>query len=266
MMSHGPSCPLCGGAIDGKTKRCAGCGMPYGDNASRIRKPQDENARYVKDQYGRQVHERIRKDASSFQKTNARKESSPPGKKAARKAPSLLVAAVWIFAVLSFTANFFFSSRDHAPEPTQRNIPAMPASSKIYGGEIGTTFSTAFFDFTVDKAGTDTEGLDKIPVADDKKLVAVYMAVTNTFPEEIVMYDGDFLLKTENSETYPLPLQEDPELILQFDSIYYLKPGEKEVGILIYEVPKDTHTGVLSYTEIFEDNHTGSTFEVKFDY
>lgn len=141
-------------------------------------------------------------------------------------------------------------------------------------GGIGDTMRTYFFDYTVDSAMTYSryEGYVPTPGYD---LLLVEITVTNTFPEDITMFDWDFMvlfddiLDGEEVYDYPITSYEEVEIpdaardtLLPME--YDLNQNEKRTGFLLFEVPAGETQFTISYIEYFDDDTTGDAFYVDF--
>lgn len=141
-------------------------------------------------------------------------------------------------------------------------------------GSMGDTMRTYFFDFTVDSAYTRSKYEGYIPTP-GYDLLVVEVTIKNTLPETLPMYDWDFIvlyddtMSDEQVYDYPITSYEDveiPQTALRtlLPSEFSLETGKNRTGLLLFEVPAGDTSFILSYTEFFEDDSTGDTFDVAF--
>ncbi len=139
-------------------------------------------------------------------------------------------------------------------------------------GGMGDTMRTYFFDYTVDSAYTRSKYEGYIPTP-GYDLLVVEVTIKNTLPEALPMYDWDFIVLYDDTiggeqvYDYPITSYEDveiPQTALQtlLPSEFSLDAGESRTGLLLFEVPAGDTSFILSYTEFFEDESTGDTFDV----
>lgn len=139
-------------------------------------------------------------------------------------------------------------------------------------GSMEDIMRTYFFDYTVGSAYTSSKYEGYIPTPGYDLLVAE-ITVINTLPEELLMFDWDFVvlypdtMSDEQVYDYPITSYEDveiPDTALEtlLPSEYTLKTGESRTGLLLFEVPAGDTEFIISYTESFDDDTTGDTFDV----
>ncbi len=133
-------------------------------------------------------------------------------------------------------------------------------------GKIKETQHTAFFDLTVEKIEyKDTcQFKDSLYEAEDGK---VYMYVTlklkNTYARNLSMSVTDFPLFSDADKDNLIygfgksDISQDEMM----DTVFSLKQGEEVTKSVVYVVSKDDFYR-LKYTEYYEDDFIGNTFEI----
>lgn len=139
-------------------------------------------------------------------------------------------------------------------------------------GSMGDTMRTYFFDYTLNSAYTCSKYEGYIPTP-GYDLLVVEIAIKNTHTESLPMFDWDFIIlysdftSEEQIYDYPITSYDDviiPEATRQtlLPSEYNLEKEESRTGLLLFEVPAGDTEFTFSYTESFEDDSIGDTFDV----
>ena len=118
-------------------------------------------------------------------------------------------------------------------------------------GDIGRTFSTMFFDYTVVSAGSPAE-YDGYTAQDGNKLLVVRVRVKNDFGSTLPMYDTDFPLfwgNDDNEYSWAVDAFNDDMMPLEWE----LEDGEEATWDMLFEVPADRMDFSLSYLEEYTD-------------
>lgn len=141
-------------------------------------------------------------------------------------------------------------------------------------GALGDTMRTRFFDYKVNSAYLCDEFEGYTP-ADGSELLVAEVTLTNTFGDDIEMYDTDFQAQwgaDDDEDAFSLPITCGPEGEYldpvhedQLPAVYTLADKESTTGLLVYEVPAGNSSFSISYLEYFDDDTTGDTFFVFFD-
>lgn len=127
--------------------------------------------------------------------------------------------------------------------------------TKQYKGNIGSTFSTEWFDFTViDAYFTKDEIGGKAP-SEGNVFVVVEMDIKNSFPESVGMWTYDFQLQWNDDapDAFSYPIEEDGLMDEQFPSEYTLKVNESRHGFYIYQAPEGFEDFSISFLERLDD-------------
>ena len=134
-------------------------------------------------------------------------------------------------------------------------------------GEIGTTFRTAFFEYSVDSVAYPSEYEGYTPAA-GMQLLDVVITIKNTFGEELPMYNSDFQIQWHDlgngEEDYGFCIEMDSSSTIM-PSEYGLAKGDSCTYHIIYEVPAEAKEFSVSYLEFFSDNSEGDVFFTYFE-
>ena len=144
---------------------------------------------------------------------------------------------------------------------TNTNTSTESSEGKTYTGTIGKTMSNVFFDFVVQSVIVS----DEFTIAEGNMMLDVTVKITNTFGDELPMFNGDFYL------TYG-PGEDDytfgsiPEELYDTDmpESYQLPAGETVTYHMFFEVPADATDFSFIYIEYFADDTYGDTYMVNF--
>lgn len=120
-------------------------------------------------------------------------------------------------------------------------------------GDIGRTFSTMFFDYTVLSAESPAEYYG-YTAEDGSKLVVVRVSVKNDFGSTLPMYDTDFILFWGNGSgegTYAVDAFNDKMMPLEWE----LADGKEATWDMLFEVPAGKMDFSLSYLEEYTDRN-----------
>jgi hypothetical protein len=126
-------------------------------------------------------------------------------------------------------------------------------------GEVGKTYATQWFEFTVQSISEVSEYAGYTP-EDGYTLYDVLITETGTFDEASPMGTFDFYMDASSFEDYIYPL--DPmngEMMpLEFD----LEPDQTVEYHMVYEVPSGASGVNLMYTEVDAEENEGVTFNI----
>lgn len=133
-------------------------------------------------------------------------------------------------------------------------------------GDIGHTFSTMFFDYTVNSAESPAE-YDGYTPADGNRLIVVNVSVKNDFGSTLPMYDTDFPLFWGDGGTdysWAVDAFNDKMMPLEWE----LADKKTATYDMLFEVPEDKTEFSLSYLEEYTDRNgndqTGEWYDAKF--
>lgn len=131
-------------------------------------------------------------------------------------------------------------------------------------GEVGTTFRTYFFDFSVDSCAFPSE-YEGYTASEGMQLLDVVITVKNTFSEQLPMFNSDFQIQWHdlgNGEydfDYGIEMDDSSTVM---PSSYSLAKGDSCTYHVVYEVPAEAKEFSVSYQELFADETMGDVFFV----
>ena len=139
-------------------------------------------------------------------------------------------------------------------------------------GSIGDTMSTAWFTFKINSAKLADDYKGTVQADDGMKLAVVNVTLTNTFEEDIPMYDSDFQIQWgEGEDDYDFPVTlEEPSLWTEgmLEESYELPVKKSVTGDLVFAVPEGIHDFLLAFMEYYdtedEDSEEGDVFFIGF--
>lgn len=169
-----------------------------------------------------------------------------------------LTAALLTLALL-FTAGCSGSGK---PNKETGNIIARHSAEEegVYYGELGDMMRNEFFDFIVEDVElTDTFG--GYTAKEGMRLLCVTVKETNTFDDALPMFDTDFVLTWETTESliYPLVNLNDKDVMPEE---FELAKGKSVTYKLVFEVPSEESEFLFIYLEEFDTEETGDFFVV----
>jgi hypothetical protein len=127
-------------------------------------------------------------------------------------------------------------------------------------GEVGITYGTEWFEFTVHSIDEVAEYAGYAP-EDGYLLYDVLITEKNTYDAPIPMGTPDFYMDAESFDgytVYPLDPMSDEMMPLEFE----LAEDESAEYHMVYEVPEDAAGLKLVYVEVGEDDYEGVTFNI----
>ncbi len=135
-------------------------------------------------------------------------------------------------------------------------------STQYFYAYIGDKMSNVFFDFTVDEVWVS----DRYAVAEGNLLLDVTVTLTNTYGDDLLMFNGDFFLSYgDGDEDYCFGLL--PEGDNNPDNMpesWTLKKGNTITYHMYYEIPEDSTDFYFVYVEYFENDTFGDYYCVQF--
>ncbi|MDR1245472.1 MAG: hypothetical protein LBK57_00385 [Clostridiales Family XIII bacterium] len=151
---------------------------------------------------------------------------------------------------------------------TARNVALNAAESVVQmlsgkvTGEIGTTYATQWFKFTIISIEEMSE-YEGYAAEEGYTLYDVLITETGTFEEASPMGTFDFYMDAPSFEDFVFPLDpiSDEMMPLEFD----LGPRETVEYHMVYEVPMDSVGLKIMFTEVDEDENEGVTFNIPID-
>lgn len=152
-----------------------------------------------------------------------------------------------------------------------KNGSRIADDGRSYGGlikgEMGDKIETAFFDITLEDATKyDTYQFDDglYQAEDGKTYLVVTLTIENTYDEDIPMSITDFTLDYEGNKSKDIisgygkaDLNQDSFM----DNLFTLKKGESVTKSILFTV-KNKKQYTLKYTEFYEDEFKGDSFEI----
>jgi hypothetical protein len=126
-------------------------------------------------------------------------------------------------------------------------------------GEIGATYATQWFRFTIESINETSEYAGYL-AEEGYTLYDVLITETGTFEEASPMGTFDFYMDAPSFDDYVYPLDpiSDEMMPLEFD----LGPRETVEYHMVYEVPMDSVGLKIMFTEVDEDENEGVTFNI----
>lgn len=153
-----------------------------------------------------------------------------------------------------------------------KNGSLMSDDGRSYGGliqaDMRDTVSTAFFDVTVDDAVKyDTfQFSDGLYQAEEgKTYLLVTLTIKNTYAENLSMSITDFVLNYEgNKSTEIITGYGKTEMNKEeyMENLFTLKQDESVTKTILFTVA-DMEQYTLNYTEYYEDQFEGNTFQIE---
>ncbi len=155
-----------------------------------------------------------------------------------------------------------------------KNGSRISDDGRSYGGiikaEVGDKIETAFFDVTVENAVKyDTYQFDDglYQAEEGKTYLVVTLTIKNTYDEDIPMSITDFILDYEGNKSKEIitgygkvDLNQDNFM----DNLFTLKQDESVTKSILFTV-QDMKQYTLNYTEFYEDEFKGDSFEIAFE-
>ncbi len=133
-------------------------------------------------------------------------------------------------------------------------------------GDIGRTFSTMFFDYTVESAESPAEYDGHTP-ASGNKLVVLSVTVKNDFGSTLPMYDTDFQLQwgdADDDYAWAVDAFNDKMMPLEWE----LEDKKSVTYDMLFEAPADATEFSLVYLEEYTDSSgnekTGDLYKANF--
>lgn len=135
-------------------------------------------------------------------------------------------------------------------------------------GLIGTTMTTAFFDFTIDHVFTSDQ-LGNSKPSDGKEFLVARFDIRNNTDQTIDMCSMDFQVQwgDETEEAFAVPVSISDVSIGSYllPSEYTLTPNEEKIGYYVFEVPDGSVNMNISYLEQYTDGTQGNVYFVFFE-
>jgi len=126
-------------------------------------------------------------------------------------------------------------------------------------GEIGKTYSTQWFEFTV-KSIEKMDSYAGYEPENGFELYAVLLSEKSTFSKEIPMGTFDFYMDEDSFEEYIFPMDPLDNTMMPLE--FKLNKGDAVEYYMIYEIPAGTEGLMLCYTEINENEDEGVLFTI----
>jgi hypothetical protein len=126
-------------------------------------------------------------------------------------------------------------------------------------GQIGKTYSTQWFEFTIHSINKVDSYAGYEP-ASGYQLYDVLITEKNIFDESIPMGTPDFYMDDPDFEEYIWGI--DPLDNTMMPEEFYLEPGETAQYHIIFEIPQEVTKLALMYTEFDVNDNEGATFTI----
>lgn len=126
-------------------------------------------------------------------------------------------------------------------------------------GEVGKTYSTQWFTFTVKSIEKVSSYAGYTPAADNE-LIDVLITETCTFDQAIPMGTWDFKVDHDTFEEWYWPMDPINDTMMPVD--FELRPNETVEYHMVYEVPAGYTDLKLLFTEFDEMDNEGATFTI----
>lgn len=126
-------------------------------------------------------------------------------------------------------------------------------------GEVGKTYATQWFEFTI-KSAAKVDSYAGYTAVEGYELVDVVVVETNTFDDSIPMGLVDFYMDEETFVDYCYPL--DPIDDTMMPDMFELAPGDTAEYHMVFEVPEGYSKMNLIYIEYAEGDVEGATFTI----
>lgn len=134
-------------------------------------------------------------------------------------------------------------------------------------GEIGTTFRTYFFDYSVDSVSYPSEYEGYTP-EEGMQLLDAVITIKNTFGDDLPMFNSDFQIQWydlgNGQDDFGYGIEMDDSSTVM-PSSYTLANGDTCNYHVIFEVPADAKEFSISFMEFFSDNTEGDIFVTFFN-
>ena len=130
-------------------------------------------------------------------------------------------------------------------------------------GNIGDTFRSYWFDFSVDSIkGVDE--YDGYTAAEGNRIVEVAITIKSTVSYEIPIYSNDFYIVWPEGWVDPI----DAEVHGVYDEVDSLGAKEKKTYLWYFEIPEDNEQFLVAFDEVFatdvEADKYGDEFSIYF--
>ena len=150
-----------------------------------------------------------------------------------------------------------------SPSPSGTTVNKVVTAEDGYAeGDIGTTFRTAFFEYSVDSVEFPSEYEGYTP-DEGYQFLDVVITIKNTFGEELPMFNSDFQIQWHDlgngPDDYDWGLEMDDSSTIM-PSEYGLAKGDSCTYHILYEVPAEAKEFSVSYLELFADDTEGDLF------
>jgi hypothetical protein len=135
----------------------------------------------------------------------------------------------------------------------------------VLDGVVGVTYTTKWFDFTVNEITTTEVFNEYLPPDETYRFVVINITEKNTFGEALSISCWDYKLEADGMDENDMyardDFKDDPNVM---PTSFELASDESVDYDLVYCVPKAVRDVSLVYVEIDEDNKTGSTYRVNY--
>lgn len=160
-----------------------------------------------------------------------------------------------------------FEAYSEGESDTASDSGFISADDGYADGRIGTTFKTAFFNYSVDNVAY-SDSYEAYTAAEGFQLVSATITMKNTFGKVLPMYNNDFQIQWSDlgngEEDYAFGVILDNSTT-SMPKEWELKRGETATYTLVFEVPAAAAEFSVSYLEYYEDGTEGDVFFTYFE-
>jgi len=172
-----------------------------------------------------------------------------------------------IFAVstIIYNSDMIYSIPSAAADETEfvTNVTEPDAGLQFHSdnvnGGIGKTYTTQWFDFTVESIKGVSEYAGYVP-EEGNILVDIVVTVVCTFDDKVPMGIYDFYVDHISFADYVYPLEAREDTMMPEE--YFMNKGETVTYHVVYEIPDGLDEVSLYYVEINELDEEGATFRI----
>lgn len=165
-----------------------------------------------------------------------------------KKKPTMLIA-------LAISIMFFVCACGNITQSVSNTVAQM--LNGTVRGEVGKTYSTQWFEFTV-KSIEKVDSYAGYKPEDGYELYSVLLSEKNIFEEDIPMGTFDFYMDEDSFVDYIFPIDPLDDTMMPME--FTLKKGEAVEYRMIYEIPAGTEGLMFCYTEIDVSEEEGVEF------
>jgi hypothetical protein len=136
--------------------------------------------------------------------------------------------------------------------------------NNVTTGRVGDTLTNSFFEWQVsDVVAQDSlmvNGEEIIPNLDGCKFVLVDITTKNVFDQPNPMGNFDFSIIWGEGDDTTEDISYAEFMGGMYPDSFEQAVGESTSGVLVFEVPKDVHSAIIAYYELWDDEFEGDTY------